>query len=75
MQSVAQRRRAAVEDTSFGRRVDLADGFEDRMPVGAAEGGGRAEAGDGVCFGVGVVEHDVGCVVRLDFSGEVLRTS
>lgn len=62
----------AEEDTGFCGRVDLADGLEDHVPVGAAEVCGRAEPGDGVLFGVGVVDHDVGCVVGLDLGGEVL---
>jgi hypothetical protein len=52
--------------------VDLADGFENHVPVGAAEVCGGAETSDGVLFGVGVVDHDVGCVVGLDLCGEVL---
>ena len=62
----------AEEDTCFGGGVDLADGFEDHVPVGATEVCGCAEAGNGVLFGVGVVDHDVGCVVGLDLCGEVL---
>jgi hypothetical protein len=52
--------------------VDFADGFENHVPVGAAEVCGCAETGDGVLFGVGIVDHDVGCVVGLDLGGEVL---
>jgi hypothetical protein len=71
----AEHFRAAEEDTCFGGRVDLADGFEDHVPVGATEVGGGAEAGDGVLLGVGVVDHDVGRVVGLDLGGEILQYS
>jgi hypothetical protein len=62
----------AEEDSGFGGRVDFADRFENHVPVGAAEVGGCAETGDGVLFGVGIVDHDVGCVVGLDLGGKVL---
>jgi hypothetical protein len=62
------------EDTGFGGGVYLANGFEDHVPVGAAKVCGRAETGDSVLFGIGVVDHDVGCVVSLDLGGEVLHS-
>lgn len=62
----------AEEDSGFGGGVDLADGLEDHVPVGATEVCGCAETGDGVLFGVGVVDHDVCCVVGLDLGSEVL---
>jgi hypothetical protein len=65
----------AEEDTCLGGRVDLADGFEDHVPVGATKVGGGAEPGDGVLLGVCVVDHDVGSVVGLDLGGEVLQYS
>ena len=52
--------------------MDLADGLEDHVPVGATEVCGCAETGDGVLFGVGVVDHDVRCIVGLDSGGEIL---
>lgn len=63
---------SAEEDTGLGGLVDLADGFENHVPVRTAEVGGRAEAGDGVLLGVGVVDHDVCAVFGADFGGEVL---
>jgi hypothetical protein len=67
--------RTAEEDTSFGWRVDLADRLEDHIPVRATKVCGCAQTGDGVLFGVGVVDHDVCCVVCLDLCGEVLSLS
>jgi hypothetical protein len=52
--------------------VDLADRFENHIPVWATEIGGCAETGDGVLLCIGVVDHDVCCVVDADFSCEVL---
>jgi hypothetical protein len=65
--------RTTEKDTSFGWRVDLADRLEDHIPVGATEVCGCAQTGDGVLFGVGIVDHDVCCVVGLDLGGEVLH--
>lgn len=62
---------AAEEHTSLGRRVDLSNRLENHIPVGATEVGGRAETGNGILFGVGVVDHNVGCVVGFDFGGQV----
>jgi hypothetical protein len=53
--------------------VDFANGLEDHVPVGATKVRGCAEAGNGVLFGVGIVDHDVCCVVGLDLGGEVLK--
>lgn len=55
--------------------MDLADGLENHVPVRAAEVRGCTQTGDGVLFGVGVVDHDVGCVVGFDFGGEVLKSN
>jgi hypothetical protein len=62
------------EDTSLGGGVNFADGFEDHIPVRSAKVCGRAETGDGVLFGIGVVDHDVGCIVGLDLGGEILHS-
>lgn len=53
--------------------MDLADRFKDHVPVRSTEVGRRAQTGDSVLFGVGVVDHDVCCVVCLDLGGEVLQ--
>ena len=73
MESASEDFGSAEEDTCFGRGVDLADGLEDHVPVGTTEVGGCPETSDGVLFGVGVVDHDVRCVIVLDLGGEVLR--
>ena len=62
----------AEEDTCFGGGVDLADGFEDHVPVGATEVGGSSQTGDGILFSICVVNHDVGCIVGLDLCCEIL---
>ena len=72
MQLAAQRLGSAEEDARLGRAVDLADAAKDHVPVGAAEVGRGAETRDGVLVGVGVIDHDVGCVVVFDFGGQVL---
>lgn len=61
------------EDSCFGWCVDLADGLEDHVPVGATKVGGCAETGDGVLLGVCVVDHDVGGIVCFDLGSEILR--
>lgn len=53
--------------------MDLADRFEDHIPVGAAKVGGCAKTSDGVLFGVGIVDHNVRCVVCFDLGSEVLE--
>lgn len=53
--------------------MDFANGFENHVPVWSTEICGCAETGDGVLFGVCVVDHDVCCVVGFDLCGEVLE--
>lgn len=72
VQCGAQALGAAEENAGFRGRVDLPDGFENCVPVWTTEVGGGAETGNGVLFGVGVVDHDVRCVVCFDFGCEVL---
>lgn len=69
MQDAAEDFWPAEEDAGLGGGVDLADRLEDGVPVGTAEIGRGAEARDGVCVGVGVVDHDVGGVVGFDVGG------
>lgn len=52
--------------------MDLADGLEDHVPVGSTEVCRSAETGDGVLFGVCVIDHDVCRVVCLDLCCKVL---
>lgn len=72
VQLLAQRLGTAEENTSFCGSMDLADRAEDKVPVGAAKVCRRAEPGDGVLFGVGVVNHDVCRLVGLEFGGQIL---
>ena len=69
MKNIAQDLGTTEKHACVCGRVDLADGFENGIPVRAAEVGGRFEARDGVGFGVGVVDHDVGGVVGFDVGG------
>lgn len=62
----------AEENTSFSGRVNLTNGLEDHIPVWSTKVCGSAETGDGVLFGVCVVDHDVCGVVCFDLCGEVL---
>ena len=62
----------AEEDTGFGRCMDLADRLENHVPVGATEVGRRTQAGNGILFSVGVVDHNVGSIVGFDLGSEVL---
>ena len=72
VQLAAQWLGPAKEHACLGWRVDLADRLEHRVPIGPPKVGRRPEAGDGVPISVGVVEHDVRCVVWLDLGSEVL---
>jgi hypothetical protein len=60
------------EHTGFSRRMDLADAFENHVPVRSAEVRWRSETSDGVLFGIGVVNHNVCCIFNADFGSEVL---
>lgn len=72
MQGATEHLGTAEEHTRLGGAVDLAYTLEDHVPVGTAEVGWGAQAGDGVLLGVGVIDHDVGCVVSLDLGCEIL---
>lgn len=63
----------AEENTSFRRAMDLADRLEDHVPVRTSEVGRGAQTSDCILFGVGVIDHDVCCVIDLDLCGEVLK--
>lgn len=73
MQDAAEDLGPAEEHAGLGRGVDLADRLEDGVPVGAAEVGRGAQTSDGVFLGVGVVDHDIGCVVGFDVGCQVLK--
>lgn len=62
----------AEEDTGLGGGMDFADGLEDHVPVWTTKVCRGAETGDGVLFGVCVIDHDVCCVICFDLCGEVL---
>jgi hypothetical protein len=72
MESVAQTLGSAEEHTGFRWSVNLADGSEDHIPVGATEVRGRAQTRDGILFGVRIVDHDVGSIIDLDLRSKVL---
>lgn len=73
MQLAPQHLGPAEEHPCLGRRVDLADRLEHRIPVGPPKVGRRPEPCDGVLIRLGVIDHDVGSVVGLDFRREILR--
>ena len=73
MQLRAEHGRAAEENTGFGGGVDLPDRLENHVPVGATKVCWCTQTGNSVLLGVGVVNHDVGCVVCLDLCGEILE--
>ena len=64
--------RSAKEHSRFRRRVNFADGFENHVPVGAAEVCGCTETCDGVLLGIGVINHDVCCIIGFNLGSEVL---
>ena len=72
MQGTAQGFGSTEEDTSFGRRMNLADAAEDGIPIGSAKVGGSPETCNGIELAVGTVEHDVGSIIALDLGGQVL---
>lgn len=72
MQHVAQRLRTAEEHARVRWAVNLPDGFENGIPVGAPKVGGRSQSRDGVGFGVGVIDHYVRGIVRLDVGSKIL---
>lgn len=72
VQCAAKRLRPAKEHTCFGGSVDFANALEDHVPVGAAKVRRCPEAGNGILFSIGVVDHDVGCVIRFDLGRQIL---
>lgn len=71
MQLTTQPLGPAEEDTAFAGSMDLADGTEHHIPVGAAEIGRCAQACDRVR--VAGVEDDVGGFGGGDLGGEILH--
>lgn len=72
IQDTPQRLGPAEKHACFRGSVDRANRPEDHVPVRTAEARRRAETGDGVLFCVGVVDHDVCCVVGSDVCGDIL---
>lgn len=72
MQLVPQRGRPTEENARFCRSMNLTDSLEDCVPVRAAKIGGGPQSCNGVRFRVGVVDHDVGCIITFDISGKIL---
>ena len=73
MQLAAQHFRSTEEHPRLGRRVDLANAPERCIPVRPPKVRGGAQAGDGVLVRIGVVDHDVRGIIRLDLGGQVLH--
>lgn len=72
VQLAAEHFGSAEEHPRFGWRVDLADPPEHRVPVWPPKVRGGAQAGDGILVRIGVVDHDVGCIVRFDLGSQIL---
>lgn len=71
-QLASERFRATEEHPCLCGSVDLADPFENGVPVWPSEVRRRTKARDRISLGAGVVDHDVLGVVRLDFGGQIL---
>ncbi len=50
----------------------LLNGAKDRIPIRPPEIRWRPETSDGITIGIGVVDHDICCVVRLNLRCKVL---
>lgn len=72
MQLTSQRFRPTKKYARLSRSVNLADGFEHRVPIWSAEIGGSSQSSDGILFRVGVVDHDIGGIVKEDLGSEIL---
>lgn len=64
--------RTTEEDACFCWCVDLPDGLEDHIPVRTAEICGCSKTGDGILLSVGVVNHDIRCIVCFDLGRKIL---
>lgn len=53
--------------------MDLANRLKDHVPVWTAEVGRCAKTSDSVLFGIGIVDHDVRCIICFDLGSEVLE--
>lgn len=57
---------------TFARSMYLPNGAKDRIPVRPTKICWRPETSDGITIGIGIIDHDVSCVVGLDLGSEVL---
>ena len=69
MQLITQRWRPTEENARLGWSMNFTDRPENGVPVRAAKIGRGPQSCDGIRFRVGVVNHDVRCVIGLDPGG------
>lgn len=72
VQLAAKHLRSAEEHPCLGWAVDLANAPEHRVPIRPPKVRRGTEASDGVLVAIGIVDHDVCRIVRLDLGGQVL---
>jgi len=72
VQLAAKHLRSAEEHPCLGWAVDLTNAPEHRVPIRPPKVRGGTEASDGVLVAIGIVDHDVRRIVRLDLGGQVL---
>lgn len=53
--------------------MDFANALEDHVPVGATKVRRCSQTSDSILFSVGIVNHDVGCVISLDLGRQILE--
>jgi hypothetical protein len=73
MQLRAEDLRTTEEHTCLSRGVDLSDTLEYCVPVRTTKIRWGAKAGDCITVGIGIVDHDICCVVYLDLRCQVLE--
>lgn len=52
--------------------MDFTNALEDHVPVGSTKVRRCPQASDGILLSVGIVDHDIGCVIRFDLSRQIL---
>lgn len=71
-QLISQRWRSTEENARLCRGMNLTDRLEDCVPVRTAKTGRGSQSCDGIRLRIGVVDHDIGCVIRFDVTGKIL---
>lgn len=71
VQGTSQTLGSTEKHTRLARTVQLPDPSENHVPVGSPKVGGTPQARNGIFVCVGIVDHDVGRIVRLDLGRQV----